>query len=107
MSEMSVKEPLNWFWIFYRFDKINEKVTKKKKFIQKFKFYLTIILQILVISQNLFVCLTSDENNIKKIFLQFDVIRYIGSGHKSMYLCVAFTTILETSLLLLLNNSNT
>ena len=107
MSDLNVKQPLKWFWIFYRFDKINEKVTEKEGFTQKSKFIFVIIIQILMISQSLYLYLARDGNSFKKILLQFDVIKYCGSGHKPLYLCYLSATALEMCLLLLLNNSNT
>ena len=67
MSELNVKQPLNWFWIFYRFDKINQTIDEKKCFKQKLKFYLQMFILSLFLMQNSILYFEDNESLIFKI----------------------------------------
>ncbi len=79
MCELNVKEPFNWFWIFYRFDKINETIDEKKCFQQKFKFYFQMFILSLSSIQNTILYFGNNESFLFKFYLHFDFIKLLGT----------------------------
>src|ERR1700761_9597907 len=106
MCELNVKQPLNWFWIFYRFDKINETIDEKKCFQQKIKFCLQIFILSLIIIQKSILYFGSEDNYIFKFCLQYDVLKLLGTGHQLLYLEFALGALFSMVLALHLNHSN-
>src|ERR1700754_4704718 len=106
MSELNIKQPLNWIWIFYRFDKINETIDEKKCFQLKVKFLLQIVIQTLFLILNSILYFGNNESFIYNFILQFDVIKLLGNGHHLVYLELMITTLFTIGVTLLLNHSN-
>ena len=106
MSELNVKQPLNWFWIFYRFDKINQTIDEKKCFKQKLKFYSNIVYLSVFLTQNLILYLNINKSFLYKFCLNFDVCKLLGTGHELVNLAFILGTLFSITLTLLLNDSN-
>ena len=106
MSEFNVKQPLNWFWIFYRFDKINEIIDEKKFFQQKLKFCLQMSILSLSLIQNTILYFGNNENFLFKLLIQFDILNHLGTGHQIAYLGYILSILFTIALALLLNQSN-
>ena len=106
MCELNVKQPLNWFWIFYRFDKINETIDEKKCFQQKFKFCLQMFILSLLLIQNSILYFGNNESFIFKFCSNFDVIKQFGKDHQLVYLGAILIISFSINLALLLNHSN-
>ena len=64
MPELNVKQPLNWFWIFYRFDKINQTINLKNSFKQKLKFCIQTLISTLFLFQYIVLYFGNHENSI-------------------------------------------
>ena len=106
MSKLNIKQPLNWFWIFYRFDKINQTIDEKKCFQQKLKFCLQMFILLLFLIQNSLLYFGNKQNSIYQIILQIDVVKHMGTGHELVYLFLVIGTLFSIALALLLNQSN-
>ena len=106
MSELNVKQPLNWFWIFYRFDKINETIDEKKYFKQKLKFCLQMSILLMCLFQYFILCFGSNENFLFKFCQQYDIYKLMGPAHQLAYLGVFVAILFSMALALLLNHSN-
>src|SRR5690349_7743003 len=106
MCELKVKQPLNWFWIFYRFDKINQTIDEKKYFKQKLKFCLQMSILLMCLFQYFILYFGSNKNFLFKFCEQYDIYKLMGPAHQLAYLGVMVAILFSISLALLLNQSN-
>ena len=103
--KVNLKEPFNNCWIFYRFDKICEKVDKNKRNNQIFKFYFSLSVNLIFLIDFLLLYFLNDQVSVKNFLLRFDIGIYLGAKPQLVYLLAIFAGILNILLQILLNYS--
>ena len=105
-KECNIREPFDNFWIFYRFDKINENVDKKTKTKQTFKFYFVLILNLIFITNAAVLLIANDQASIKLFLLQFDFAIHLTPKPQLIYLVCICGQVFSILMSLHLNHSN-
>ena len=104
-SQLNLKELFKSFWIFYRFDKINENIDKNTEIKQKINFCFITPSTVLVMLYFTVLAFVNNQVPIKQLALKFDIMVHLGERPNLTYYAIILCTIFSLLLSLLLNHS--
>ena len=109
LKDLDIGQPLNTYWVLYRYDKVGQKVDPKRQLIQFFKFLYCVILQLIFITSKA-ILIIGDKNDPKIQFVKnFDAFGFVDPTSKSTtstYLAAISCASMSIMLHMILNHSD-